>query len=143
MSNPSEQDWRSEPWDLDVPYAYEHFNGKSLDEAEALFAENAMLYQEDLMFMPEKCFAYYVHAYINYLMSSNSKGDSDGASCFFSLYSVRKKEFASGGRELIARTIELMEEMKGKQQWYDADLGIYGSFEEKADVIKHELKALE
>lgn len=55
---PTEADWRSEPWDLDVPHAYQHFVGKSHEQAVALFQENALLNQEDVMFMPRACFMF-------------------------------------------------------------------------------------
>jgi hypothetical protein len=59
MTIPAEVDWRSEPWGIDTPWAYKHFFGKNLAEAFDLFVENAMHYQEDIMFMPLACFKYY------------------------------------------------------------------------------------
>jgi len=41
MNIPTEEDWRSEPWDLDIPHAYKHFLGKNIDESIALFEEDA------------------------------------------------------------------------------------------------------
>ena len=49
---------------LDERAACDHFLGKTLDEAEALFAENALYYQEDLMWMGPKAFRFYVFAAI-------------------------------------------------------------------------------
>ena len=60
MSIPTEADWRSERWDLDVAHAYGHFFGKSIAEALDLFAEDALTYQEDILFMPFLCFRYYL-----------------------------------------------------------------------------------
>ena len=67
---PTEADWRSEPWDLDIPHAYQHFAGKSHEQAVELFQENAIYYQEDVMFMPRKCFPFYLRAYMEYLLSN-------------------------------------------------------------------------
>ncbi|MEI7929683.1 MAG: hypothetical protein WCH40_14125, partial [Verrucomicrobiales bacterium] len=72
MNIPTEIDWRSEPWDLDIPYAYKHFFGKDLQEAFDLFVDNSACYQEDIMFMPLVCFRYYVLAYTSYLLSEQS-----------------------------------------------------------------------
>ena len=44
------------------------------------------------MFMPLACFRYYIHAYLDYLLSDKSEGDSDGASCFFGLIEFREKQ---------------------------------------------------
>lgn len=127
-SIPSEEDWRSEQWDLDIPYAYKHFAGKSLDESIALFRHAASLYQEDLIYMPTACFRYYIKAYTAYLLSDESKGDADGANGFFSLVKFRKadiRDLDEASREEIARTLQ---EIASKQHWFDASVEIYGDF---------------
>lgn len=45
---------------LDERSACEHFLGKSLLEAETLFRENSLYYQEDLMFMGASAFRFYL-----------------------------------------------------------------------------------
>ena len=60
---------------LDERSACEHFLGKNLDEAEALFRENFLYYQEDLMWMGPRAFQYYVRAAINHLRSDTASGD--------------------------------------------------------------------
>ena len=67
--------------DLDGQYAEKHFLGKTLDEAEALFRESSITYQEDLMFMGPVAFRFYVQAAINYVESESARGDSDMISC--------------------------------------------------------------
>lgn len=62
--------------------ASEHFLGKNLEEAEALFRENSLYYQEDLMFMGASAFRFYVQAAINYIMSESATGDDSIISCF-------------------------------------------------------------
>ena len=74
---------------LDERSACEHFFGKSLQEAEALFRENSLSYQEDLMFMGPSAFRFYVQAAISYIRSEASTGDSAIASCFASLLEHR------------------------------------------------------
>ena len=79
---PTEADWRSEPWCLDAEQAYRNLAGKSLEETIELFTDNSLIYQEDVMFMPAACFAFYASAYMEYLWSGAAKDDSDGANCF-------------------------------------------------------------
>jgi len=129
---PGEADWRSEPWDLDIPYAYAHFAGKSNDEAQRLFEENALCYQEDLMFMPLACFRYYLNAYIQYLLSDASQGDSDGASCFFSLVDVRHQDIMTCDEPTRARVVAVLDRLACSQGWFDASEEIYGNFPERA-----------
>lgn len=74
---------------LDERSACEHFLGKSLDEAEALFRENALYYQEDLMFMGASAFRFYVSAAIGYIQSEAATHDSDIIICFASILEHR------------------------------------------------------
>lgn len=62
---------------LDEQYASEHFLGKNLREAEGLFADSFLYYEEDLMWMGPVAFRYYVRAAINYIKSDSSRGDPE------------------------------------------------------------------
>jgi hypothetical protein len=58
MQVPTKQDWANPYGGLDIKYAREHFFGKTLEEAEKLFVENSLWYQEDIMWMPSIPFRY-------------------------------------------------------------------------------------
>ena len=77
------------PEDLDGKYAVKHFLGKTLEEAEGLFRENSLHYQEDLMFMGPVAFRFYVHAAINYIQSPEAIGDPDIINCFAGILKVQ------------------------------------------------------
>ena len=62
---------------LDGRAACQHFLGKNLDEAEALFREAPLYYQEDLVFMGSVAFRYYIQAAIRYIQSEAATGDND------------------------------------------------------------------
>lgn len=141
MTIPTEAEWRSEPWCLDIPYAYEHFFGKSLEEAFALFVKNACYYEEDIMFMPLPCFRYYVHAYMSYLLSPASASDSDGASAFFGLVECRAADIQGADAQLMARVVEVLRHLRDNQSFYAASEGVYGSFREKADLSLQKMLA--
>lgn len=128
---PTEADWRSEPWDLDIPYAYKNFAGKSHEQAVALFQENALCYQEDVMFMPRACFLFYIYAYIDYLLSAASQGDADGANCFFSLVKSRANDIRENPAAVLM-VERVLRHLASRQEWYDADSTIYGDFAERA-----------
>ena len=72
--------------------AVRNFLGKNLIEAENLFSENFLNYQEDLMWMGPKAFEYYAIAAISYLRSVdlNEKSDDDFA-LFCSIIDFRLK----------------------------------------------------
>lgn len=79
------------PEDLDGRNAQEHFFGKTLEEAEALFRDNSLYYQEDLMFMGMVAFRFYVQAAIRYIRSDQANEDSDMVSAFASILELRLK----------------------------------------------------
>jgi len=74
---------------LDEQSACKNFFGKTLEEAEALFRENPLHYQEDLMWMGPVAFQFYVQALIRYIKSSESQNDSDLINCFVGLLESR------------------------------------------------------
>lgn len=76
---------------LDERSAVENFLGKDLEQARALFRENFLRYQEDLMFMGPKAFQFYVRAAIDSLCDPASSEDSDAVSSFCSLIEYRLK----------------------------------------------------
>jgi len=141
MTIPTEAEWRSEPWDLDIPYAYKHFFGKGLEDAFALFVEDSLCHQEDIMFMPVACFRYYVVAYTNYLLSESSKGDSDGANCFFGIIECRKDDIRQASEFVLERIITTLRKLQDNQEWYDADEAIYGSFQDRAATCLQVIQA--
>ena len=134
---PSDADWRSEPWSLDTECAYEHFFGKSLPEAIALLEENALYYEEDLMFMPAQCLRFYIDAYMDYLLSDRSVGDSDGASSFFGLVEVRCEDIKAFSSNTVQSVKSVLNRLASQQTSYDAAPEIYGSFEKKAERTLH------
>jgi hypothetical protein len=129
---PSKADWHSGPWCLDTECAYHNFFGKTLAEATALFEESSLRYQEDLVWMPTRCLIFYIHAYIDYLISDKSQNDSDGASCFFSFVEGRHEDIRTFPPETIERTKTVLQKLGANQSWYEADPEIYGDFAKKA-----------
>ena len=134
MVIPTDDDWAHHPDDLDAAYAKANFLGKTREQAVALFVANALNYQEDIMFMPVTCFYFYAHAYIDYLMSEDSEGDSDGASCFFGIVEGRKDDILRGPPKLRERIRTLLRRLGDRQTWYDAEPDIYGSFSKRSNA---------
>ena len=95
MTLPSRQDINVYD-SLDERSASEHFLGKSLDEAEALFRENWLYFQEDLMFMGIAAFRFYIQAAIRYIQSEAAAGDSSIVSCFAMILEFRLEHEPEG-----------------------------------------------
>ena len=94
-----------------------------------LFREHALYYQEDLASMPEDPFNYYVIAFVQYLRSADGKGDSDGASSFLHLVSwLREEQWTCVSPENRRCLLDTAEYIAQRQDYFDADEEIYGSF---------------
>ena len=74
---PTRADFVAHPEDLDQNCAWEHFGGLTLDEAKTRFAENALYYQEDFMFMGTNAFLYYFPVLDDYLRSAPDEENDD------------------------------------------------------------------
>ncbi len=98
---------------LDERSACKHFPGKNLAEAEALFRQNALFYQEDLMWMGPIAFRYYVTAASRYLESEAATHDSHMVNCFVNLLEFRwqhePKELTPIAEQLYAICAYLIE----------------------------------
>jgi hypothetical protein len=88
MSLPSRQDINVHD-SLDERSACEHFLGRTLEQAEALFRENWHYYQEDLMWMGPAAFRFYVQAVFRYIQSEAAAGDSSVISCLAMILEFR------------------------------------------------------
>ena len=123
MKTPSRTDWGSiDSEDLDAEWAFKQFYGKSFDEAEAMFQENALYYQEDLQSMPYIPFNFYAPALAKYLTSKRASCDADGASSFLQ---TRPEVISEKTREVF---VSVSSNIARNQQYYDADVDIYGNF---------------
>jgi hypothetical protein len=154
---PAENDWRGslverlvdrivfgsrrEDLGLDGECAYRQFVGKTHSEAVEMFQEASLNRQEDLMWMPLRCFEFYVNAYIEYLRSECARGDADGANAFFGLTQFRLHEIKRLEKSLKQQIVETINFLGNSQKWFDADPEIYGSFAERADGLLRELDA--
>lgn len=135
MQIPTEDDWHSEEWCDDTPWAYKHFYGKTIEEAVELFTENALGYFEDVMFMPSRVFGYYLTAYANYLMSDAARGDSDAANGFISLIDARATDKPADLARVWPEVEPVLRRLAERQSDFDADWLIYGSFRSRIHEI--------
>ena len=126
---------------LDEACAVEHFLGKTLEEAEALFRENSLYYLEDLMWMGPRAFCFYVRAAINDLTSSAGTGDYDGVSSFLTAVEFR---LSDEGDDITASLPDLRAAVRYiLDHWasFDIDPAIYGDLREQYAALARQLDA--
>lgn len=88
---------------IDGPYAERHFLGKSLTEAQAMFAENSLSYLEDLSHMPPRGFEFYFPAAVAYFLSPESSEDFIAVSSFLGSLTIRLDDHAN---DLLPTTVQ-------------------------------------
>jgi hypothetical protein len=137
MEIPTDDDWLMpiDPDSLDVAWAYKNFHGKSFEEGVRLFEENAINYQEDLMYMPAPVFGFYIGSYIAYLVSEAARSDSDGASCFVGLIRFKAEHDPATITPYWTIIEPALRYVVEHQDDYEADWEIYGSFRATAREI--------
>ena len=84
-----------------------------------LFAENSLDPAEDLVFMFVACFRYYFLTRVSYLLSTEIKGDYDGANRFCNLVNALIKDIRGPKGLLVDRLREVLVRLRGNPEWYD------------------------
>jgi len=93
--------------DLDGRVACEHFLGRNLVQAEALFRENSIYYQGDLMWMGVVAFRYYLPAVVLFVQSEAATDDSDFIAHFASTLEFRL-EYEAQDLQPVAEQLALL-----------------------------------
>ncbi|MFZ6712884.1 hypothetical protein [Undibacterium sp. TC9W] len=136
---PTEEDWGEYKNDLDQKYAHKMFFGKNLAEARLLFERAVIERTEELRFMPVISFRYYIFAYCQYLTSTAVLGRwdaSDAASCFLRLVESKLRDESDAISPIMNELMPTIEYVAKNQTLFDADVDIYGDFNEIFSEIK-------
>ena len=122
MKTPSKSSWGViEKNNLDAECACRQFAGKSLREAEKMFRDYTLHYQEGLLAMPSIALNHYAPVFADYILFNNSKGDSDGASSFLHMVIELLQANRSLATEKTEQTlINAVRHAATRQVFYDA-----------------------
>lgn len=142
MNLPSEREINPDPDCLDGEYAVKMFLGKTLDQAEALFDDNGLSRQEDLMWMGPVGFVFYFPAALSYLKSPASAGDSDFVSSMTGLLEWRilgEYQDYEQIRSVRAEMSQFCSHLKENYDFYDIDGEIYGDLRPRLEKLLDKL----
>ncbi len=139
---PDKEAWEGYQNDLDVKYFHELAFGKSIDDIQEYFGEGRSIERmEELLFSPRPVFQYYVFAFAKYVTSEAAKGDSSSASPFLSLLEEREKEDPGSVAEIYDSLSDVVDFVASHQEYFDANIDIYGNFKERAERIRRSCNA--
>jgi len=91
--------------------------------------------------MPKTPFQFYLEVFMQYLLSKDAINDSDSPNCFLGLieYKIRY-EWSSIKDVYYSSILKCMNFIADNQEYFDADIYIYGSFDNKVKEIKELVK---
>ena len=144
MQIPTEKEWNIDLKDRDAKYALEIFQGLTLEEAQREFRLNVIERCENLRRMPEIPFQFYMIAFKNYIESDDFRDFDapDSASCFINLIAEVIQDHPSYIKPIISELISVAEKVASNQEKYEADLDIYGDFNDVLKLIKERMAQL-
>jgi hypothetical protein len=134
---PDKADWDGYKEDLDVRHFHKLAFGKTIDDIQQYFGGGRAIERADeLLFAPRAVFQYYVFAFVKFLMGESGEGESDAASPFLSLLEEREKKDPGSVSEIYSELSEVVDFITSHQEYFDAEVDIYGLFSERAERIR-------
>ncbi|MEX0703852.1 MAG: hypothetical protein WD069_17265 [Planctomycetales bacterium] len=127
---------------LDERMACANFLGKDLEEAEALFRENSLFYQEDLLYMGPRAFRFYVQALLDYIRSDAAAGDADIVSCTAGILEFRLEDEAEELRPVARPLASICEYIVAHYDRFDVTAEIYGDLRPRFRTLQQALSGL-
>ncbi|WP_019864690.1 hypothetical protein [Methylovulum miyakonense] len=133
---PTIKEWPPESLEeQDDEWAFKELFGKNADEALAQIKFNPFTYIENLGVMPAPAFRFYFKVLVEYLLSNDPIEYPGAAEGVFGLIKYDIESGQNKSAELRSYLPPILREIAGRQGFYDADIGIFGDFKQKAEEI--------
>lgn len=132
--------------DLDGQMALKHFYGKSQSEAAKLFFGpelDAMNYIDDLRWMGSKAFSFYFPSVEPYLLSQESKEDSNAINVMIGVLEGRMEFDPLSIKECLADVLRILTYVSGNMAKFNADPEIYGDLAGELDCLIEKVRTME
>jgi hypothetical protein len=138
FSVPSEEDWGNYKADLDQKHAHSVFAGRTNAEMQPFFRRNPVEMTDELRWMPEVPFRFYMLGFRDFVMARNFGflNASDAASCFLGLVLEKLEKYPNHIIPIMPDLLPALEYVGQNQALFQADESIYGNFSEKLSSIK-------
>jgi hypothetical protein len=138
MPIPTEEEWGDYEADIDQKYAHDLFAGRTNEEMQPHFYRNVIERTDELRWMPEVPFRYYMLGFRDFVMAGNFAHleASDAANCFLGLIAEKLEKQPDYILPIMAGLLPAIRRVGKSQASFHADEGIYGNFQEKVDRIE-------
>ena len=133
LSVPTEEDWGDYKSDLDQKHAHRVFAGRTNQETQPFFRRNPIERTDELRWMPEVPFRYYMLGFRDFIMANEFEflGASDAAKLFPWPCPRKTRQTAAVHCSNNAGTLPTIEHVARNQNLFEAKESIYGNFLEK------------
>jgi hypothetical protein len=133
MAVPTEAEWGEYQADLDQAYAHDLFAGRTNEEMLPHFRKSVIERTDELRWMPEVPFQYYVLGPRDFVMAGefDELEASDAASCFWGLVLEKLEKRPQFILPVMPQLLSAVRHVAANQASYRASPSIYGSFAEK------------
>ncbi|PYT45512.1 MAG: hypothetical protein DMG47_08120 [Acidobacteria bacterium] len=138
MPVPTEAEWGNYQDDLDQNYAHKLFAGRTNQEMLPQFRGNVIERTDELRWMPEVPFRYYMLGFRDFVMAGefDHLGASDAASCFLGLVLEKLEKQPAYILPIMPELLPAIRHVAMNQASFDASESIYGSFPAKLRRIE-------
>jgi hypothetical protein len=133
MAVPTEAEWGEYRGDPDQNYAHDLFAGRTNEEMLPHFRENVIERTDELRWMPEVPFQYYVLGFRDFVMARefDQLEASNAASCFLGLVLEQLEKQPRFILPVMPQLLPAIRHVAANQASYNANESIYGSFAAK------------
>jgi hypothetical protein len=138
MPIPTEANWGNYHNDLDREYAHKLFAGRTNEEMLPHFRRNVIERTDELRWMPEIPFRYYMLGFRDYIMAGDFPHlkASDAASCFLGLILEKLQKHPDAILPIMPELFPAARYVAMHQSSFEATESIYGNFQEKLRQIE-------
>jgi hypothetical protein len=137
-SVPEEKDWGDYQSDLDRKSAHDLFAGHTNEQMRPYFRQNPIERTDDLRWMPEAAFRYYMLGFRDCLVDRDFDflETSNAANCFLGLIIEKLEKQPEVIVPIMPELLPSVEHVARNQALYEAEESIYGNFLEKLAQIQ-------
>lgn len=138
LSLPTESDWGDYRSDLDQNHAHSVFAKHTNEEMQPFFRRNPLGLTDDLRWMPDVPFRYYILGFRDAVMAKqfDLHNRADAASCFLGLVLEKLEGHPRLIVPVMSELLPAVEYVARNQSLFDADETIYGNFLDKLSRIE-------
>lgn len=134
---PTIQEINPVPEGLDGQNAVRHFLGKTREQITEEFADQGLVYQEDLMFMGCQAFCFYLPAAVDYVVSPAAMGD-DIVAALCSVIEFRLEHDAPEIADAYSEIVRFADHVLEHYEDFDLTPSIYGDLRPRLASIQQQ-----